>query len=458
MFDLSFKYGLFEGLKDVPVNNGTLYITTDEKMLYADLGGERISIGQIVVLDTFDWENSTPPKSTKAFYYVVDKNALLKYDETNSKWIHINDISTLQESIDGILEEIEGLKEANTTIIGDISDINKVTGYVGKFETDPTTGTVGDVCLVGDAIKVCVSVSDNGPAWEAASSISARLEALKAAVAELETNSGKDLEDLEKEVERIAGLVDDEESGLAPTKAIADKAAEDILAITNGAEINDFAGVETALGALNDTYATDDELSQAVAAARGETEETVASVDAKAVANAEAIDELSEKLTNELQAADALVYKGTVAQVSDLPTAEVKKGWTYKLTRDILKSEFDGVTVNWATTGEQPRDELYVRAGDILIATGDEDATTGFITSVVWDHIPAGYNADYVPLMAVAEGTDNSVVINLTSAHAATDEVGDLGAIEFITEENSALNIALTEDNKVKIGLAWGTF
>jgi hypothetical protein len=156
-------------------------------------------------------------------------------------------------------------------------------------------------------------------------------------------------------------------------------------------------------------------------------------------------------------ATNALIYKGTIAQASDLPASEIKKGYTYKISADILKADFDGINIKWATIGEQPKDEYYVRIGDILIATGAEDATTGFITSIEWEHVPAGYNADYVPVMSVASEAENTVNIKLTSAHAADGETGDLGSIQLAGAEDSAISVTLA-DNKVTIGLTWGEF
>jgi hypothetical protein len=428
--------------KDLPaaISDGTLYVTTDEQKLFVDLEGKRIGLNQDVAFfgTVAEVEALTTP-STKMLYYATEDNALLKYDSVKG-WVKVNDTEALETAIlnnsaaIGVLEEVIG------------------------FKRDDSDMKVGDIKAGESGYLICVAAEDGTLKWEPVSgNISARIEALKAELATIKGDSDQDISSIAEEVERLAGLIEDETTGLAPTKVIADKAAEDISKIKNGTNINDFAGVEAAFGSLNETYATDQELSQAVAAARGETEETVASVDAKAVANAEAIEELDKKLTAELQAADALVYRKAISQASELPATEVKAGYTYKISADILKTDFDGVNIKWATTGEQPRDEYYVRAGDILIATGAEDATTGFITNIEWDHVPAGYNADYVPVMSVASEAENAVDIKLTSAHAADGETGDLGSIQFAGAEDSAVSVALT-DNKVTIGLTWGTF
>jgi hypothetical protein len=53
-----------------------------------------------------------------------------------------------------------------------------------------------------------------------------------------------------------------------------------------------------------------------------------------------------------LQTSDALTYRGAIAQASDLPSVEVLIGDTYKISADILKTDFDGMTIIWATTAE----------------------------------------------------------------------------------------------------------
>jgi hypothetical protein len=85
---LNFRHGLHSKLieKDVngqlvvPVSNGTIYVTTDEKAMYVDLNDSRIRLGQIVTLeDVSAWQAMQPPYSEEAFYYIAKENALIKY-------------------------------------------------------------------------------------------------------------------------------------------------------------------------------------------------------------------------------------------------------------------------------------------------------------------------------------------------------------------------------------------
>ena len=192
----------------------------------------------------------------------------------------------------------------------------------------------------------------------------------------------------------------------------------------------------------------------AAKAVQGDTEETVASVDAKAeknktdiAANAAAIDKLRGDVTKEIQAADAMVFEGTVSSEAELlAKTDVNKGDTYKAISEFKLNDED------------------VFIGDLLIATGEE--TNGVLTTVEWVRVPSGYRAEYVPAFSINDGgvddTDNSVTLNLTSAHAEEGTVGDLGQIVLSAQEGSAVTISslntAAKVGSIAIGMAWGTF
>ncbi len=734
---LNFKYGLHENLAAQGVVNGTIYVTTDEKAMYVDLDGSRIRLSQIITLSTLDWQNLTPPYSTEAFYYLVDSNALLKYNGT--AWTQINSTKDIKDALSGLgflgvvtslpsaassikgqictvgtanyvfngtswvsfgkvgaeivdlkstvashtttlsthTTDIANLKSKDTELANAIDLIEKAVGYVGSGADLPQSPAEGDVFIHNGTVKVyCKNpATATTAAWHALGNESVRIELLKARIEEVAAAAGDKtvVTQLRTDLTALQNTINNTTTGLAATKAIADAAKQtadnalpksefntfktsntaaidaakkagtdaqanletyitsnnnalsaikngktfdsfgdvedaledyatktyaedqakavlgttadaagaqtvhgankaaaaadtkagnaqtsattannDIAAMKNGATITTFKGiedkinnltasniggmdayatdtelatektnilgknddgtdyagtvkgaygaassaqttantaisnaktandaialikdskvydsfadVETAIKNLGDTYATDKELSDAVAAARGETSETVASVNTKVGTNAtniqknaQDIAELRGDLEDGFKAADAMVYKGTISAASELPTS-VEIGWTYKVTKEILKTDFSGVTVNWATTSTTPKDEYYVRAGDLFIATGTE-GTDGKITaaSLKWDHVPAGYNADYVPTMStsISDGVAN---VQLTSAHAATNEKGDLGAFQVSAAAGSAVSISIAAGNNIAIGMTWGTF
>jgi hypothetical protein len=75
-----------------------------------------------------------------------------------------------------------------------------------------------------------------------------------------------------------------------------------------------------------------------------------------------------------------MVYKGTIDKELNLPTDNVKIGYTYKASKDFNM-----------TDGRQ------ISKGDLLIANGTEEINNGeaFITGTInWDHIESGADTD----------------------------------------------------------------
>ena len=101
---LNFKHGLYanlfkkdgQGQLEVPISNGTIYVTTDERSMYVDLKGNRIRIqGSVLYYDSVEsfTASTTPPYNTDTLYFfrkiggeVV--NAIMAYDGSN--WVQIN--------------------------------------------------------------------------------------------------------------------------------------------------------------------------------------------------------------------------------------------------------------------------------------------------------------------------------------------------------------------------------
>lgn len=80
-----------------------------------------------------------------------------------------------------------------------------------------------------------------------------------------------------------------------------------------------------------------------------------------------------------LRGLNGMTYQGTTTSI---PTGNISKGDTYMVTGDseisVAKAaSYDGVA-------------FVAKKGDLLIATGDEDASTGYITTVKWSFVPSG--------------------------------------------------------------------
>lgn len=158
---LNFRYGKFSGLfntdgsNKLGLNEGTVYITTDEKAMYVDLNTgtsvERIRLSQIVNLPTIKtWNDLKPPYSTEAFYYIIEANALLKY--TGSEWKQINSTSELESELSQLAEDLGKLTQtvnnnANTmnthitTTTGNPHNVTKAEVGLGNVD-DKSVATI----------------------------------------------------------------------------------------------------------------------------------------------------------------------------------------------------------------------------------------------------------------------------------------------------------------------------
>lgn len=112
---LTFKRGEYASLPTTRVA-GTVYITTDEQAMYVDLesgidsSAKRIRIGETIQFDTVtDFQTyltaTEPPYDTKAFYYIVEGNALLKWVadggdyESQGHWKQVNSTSEISADL-----------------------------------------------------------------------------------------------------------------------------------------------------------------------------------------------------------------------------------------------------------------------------------------------------------------------------------------------------------------------
>lgn len=249
---------------------------------------------------------------------------------------------------------------------------------------------------------------------------------------DIQTNA-EDIDKLEKRADDLETTVGDANSGLV--KDVADHTAaigENAEAIAGNTE--DIAKNTEEIG-KNSTAIT----------------EEVARAKAAEEANAKAISDLREEVMEDIQTADAMVFKDVVGSEAELiakeATAEI--GHTYKASAEFVLDP-DGAATQ-------------IHIGDLLIATGTENAETGIITDVTWKHVPSGYVADYNPVIEVAEDVadDNEVVLALSSGVAKDEELlanrGDLGKIKFATAEGSALTVS-ADAGKVTFSMVWESF
>jgi len=110
MANVFFKRGTLNSLNNQPINNGTIYITTDERAMYVDIDSTtRIRLGDFV--ECTDWSAVTAIANPNphSLYYANAQNILAKWDATNQRWAQVNG----SVAIDNLIAYVN--QEASTT-------------------------------------------------------------------------------------------------------------------------------------------------------------------------------------------------------------------------------------------------------------------------------------------------------------------------------------------------------
>ena len=411
-------------------------------------------------------------------------------DETTGLIDRAEALEGRADKLDGAVFDTQGtnLVAANAQAISDLD------AEVGEATDGKDKNTVyGKIAAANDALATYKATNDElvGAAQQAANAAQGTAnEAMQAAA---DADAKAEARVLKSDFEAFQGtnttaIAEAKKAGTDAQEALATyKANNDsvIAGITNSKTIGSFADVEAELAKLQPSgdYATKDEaqgyantvkttllgdaagtsttgatiydVKRAVEAAQSDIDTYQTSNDA-AIASMKsdiegAISALDQKITHDMQTADAMVFQGVVGSVADLKAkaaeVEIAKGWTYKANAEIklADTDTDEVEIEWANNDDQ-----VVHIGDLLIADGTED-DDGVLTKVTWKHIPSGYVADYNPEMTLTTGT-NSANINLVSGVDTS-----LGSVTVAAAEDSSVTVA-AEGTQLTIGMAWGQF
>lgn len=143
--------------------------------------------------------------------------------------------------------------------------------------------------------------------------------------------------------------------------------------------------------------------------------------------------ELTNDITEKVNAVNAMTYKDGVATYAELPTTGVHIGDTYVFTKDILDDAGN----------------LTYSAGDMMIATGKEDETGVITSGLSWTRVQTGYQVDQDPSLT---GEANQIVLKNFLGTS-------LGKITFAqpTEAEGGVKATVTADT-VNLELVWGSF
>ena len=134
--------------------------------------------------------------------------------------------------------------------------------------------------------------------------------------------------------------------------------------------------------------------------------------------------ELSAEIDADINAANAMTFKGTVGSESDFEKiTEAKIGDTY-----VVSAAFGNY-----------------KAGDFLIAKGEENEVTGNIINIDWNHVKSGYDAS---LDQKLTGADNKIKLSTGAGLEGT-------AVAFAATGSASVTVA---SNTVTIGMVWEDF
>lgn len=113
----------------------------------------------------------------------------------------------------------------------------------------------------------------------------------------------------------------------------------------------------------------------------------------------------AQEIDKKMRELDALTYRGTVASTSEIPTTEVEIGDTYKVS-----AANSGIKIN----------NVDAKLGDLIIATGTEDTTTGYITSstLQWTLVAGGTDDDTTYETKVTAGSTNVANVGIIASTA----------------------------------------
>ena len=163
MANVLFKKGLLAGLKDAPIKEGTIYVTTDERAMYLDVDAStRIRLGDFIEVANIDALPSTGANAS-ALYYASSENVLAKWNGT--KWVQINPDNWFE--IQSFAQSLSSAKDASNvttvTVSTTLTQMNEAGNQAGsgaasqwsnnlKFKDD---GSVVTITKEGtDTIKI----------------------------------------------------------------------------------------------------------------------------------------------------------------------------------------------------------------------------------------------------------------------------------------------------------------
>ena len=514
---LKFRKGTHAKLLEQSKVAGTIYVTTDEKAMYVDIDNNtRIRLGQTVNFATLSefqtFLNTTiPPYSTEAFYYIEDKNALLRWKsssgttavgglDTKGEWVQINSTQAVTNAITEVSDRVSTLENTvnnnDTGLVKKVSTLentvnNSNTGLVKRVTTNETniknlqdaigmgegsaTGSIGTTVsqLVADLDQAekDIAALDNTVAGHT-STLNDHTEAIianaEAIVKQAEDNAATyaTIDNLNKEIQDRQKAINQEVSDRNDkVQEETDRAInEEGLLRSNIENLSKALSEHKTLAENNyakkedvytktDTY-TKKQVDDAIDADVLVESNRAIKAEEAINGNIAILTETVEKLNSSESTEGSVKQQIKVAKeaLSDEIDAEIRAANAMEFVDGVANSNALPATAKNGATyvaeGTFMLNSEQVLPGDLLIATGDEDVDTGLITTPVWRIVHTGYDATLEQTLKTVNGK-----IQLTSA------VGDInkGAITFEAKSGTSATVSVA-NNTVTFGIEWDNF
>lgn len=407
MANVLFKRGTQANLATAQHIDGCFYLTTDTHRLYVGEGGAIVPVNQGVI--TVEEVNKLPAGSAIEighFYYATKENVLCVYNgnrwvqinpDTNTKVSGVTITTSVSNGVATVVTEVAsddgGKKSSSFTVTGSNGVDVKKTG--DNLVIDGEKYTISSEADLADTDLIHVKLTSDK-----------HVDVTNPRNSEFTIKAGDNIQ-ISKDASGNIVITGSEGFTIASFTAGAGsgKAGDTSDAANKGfhVSIKETGGKE---------HLAQFRPSIKVNGVSVEFEDGTAELD---VYSKGQIDGLMREL-------NAMVYRGTCGTggtVTAAPTKEVKIGDTYRCVSDV--------TVNGATA----------KTGDLIIARGDEDSTTGYITgTVIWDIIPSGNDVDN-DTKYIGKAVDNGMELQEVGGGSVL-KLQIAGDGEYIVVEDSA--------------------
>ena len=421
---LRFLSGLQANLPSA-ITNGTVYVTTDEHAMYVDLGGERIRLGDFIVVANVDSLPTSPTPHQSALYYAVAENILCRYNGT--AWVQINSqkkLADLIKTTSTTYTAASNVGTATTKFTGaDGSFVNstlKVSSGNANTVTVTADNTNGLVINAADTIKsTSATVAENKlTVTETTSGYGANGAAL--------TASSKTAYTLE--FKNAGGTsISSTQTGTDVSVSIDSKPA----AITPSFDAAGVLGIEQTCA--DGSKVKSSTITPTIKIGKGT---QVQATFANGVANFTGVytaAEVDAAITNQLKTANAMVFMGAVGGDVNLP-ASAAHGATYIVD-----------TAGQIKDGSGKAVQANAQIGDLFIATGTETNGTISGTALKWQYVPSGDDDNILPVVTI---TDGSFTVSKKVGSSTASDLGKLTFSDGLTATASGPTLAVKHTTK----------